>query len=154
MTGPLNPPTTDLVAQAWLRLAVPTARVGDAVPPADLALRTDGFIRTTAAGGAPNPYVPMREPVVAAECFVAPPEGSGVTKIPWNRAGSLASRVLQATFDPALQGRVIDLSSIGTYAPARVHTVTALDEPHRVEDDPDNFARYDLDLLFLWTQGA
>jgi hypothetical protein len=156
VSEPLHRPTTELVAQGWLRLAVPDAGVGDAVPAADddpaavQVMRDVGFIRTGAVGGSPNPYVPMRQPVISAECFVAPPTEAS-RKVRWNRAAHLADRLVMATYDPALMGVVIDLSAIGPYGKARVHTVVALSEPERVEDDEDNYARYDLDLEFLWT---
>jgi hypothetical protein len=152
MTGPLYLPTTELVSQAWLRLAAPGVRVGSELPEADNALRTAGFIRTSIIPSAPDRYVPMRMPVVGAECWVAPDADTQETA--WLLAAQIAERLLAATFDRALQGVVIDLSGFGSYAPARVHDVTAISEPDRYEADPTDWARYDLDLAFTWTQGA
>jgi hypothetical protein len=142
-------PNTDLVASAWLRLAVPTIGVATTLPSDVTPLRTSGFVRVAAVGGSPNRYVPMRAPVVAAECWAAPTATS--SKPPWNRANQLAEQIMAATFNPALMGVTVDLSGVGDYAPARVHTVVALAEPGRVENDPSNYARYDVELLLSWS---
>lgn len=139
----------DILSVAWLKLAVPGVGVATSLPRvADTpALRTDGFVRVLTVGGSPDLYVPMRAPVVTAECWAAPAvEGSD--KVPWGRANSLAEAVVAATYDLALMDRVLDL---GAYPDVRVRTVTALSEPRRAENDPANFARYDVDLLFTWT---
>lgn len=149
MTAPLHRPTTELVAQAWLQLAVPGVGVDEELPAVNTALRTVGFIRTHTIDNAVNRYVPLREPVVVAECWLAPDAKTGVAS--WARAGQLAEKVVDATFDPVLMGVLIDLSSAGSYSPARVHTVTAISGPRRFEDDPTGFARVDVDLEFLWT---
>jgi hypothetical protein len=143
------PPNTDLVAAAWLRLAVPGVGVATTLPSDVAPLRTAGFVRVATVGGSPGRDVPMRNPVVVAECWAAPAASSA--KPPWNRANGIAEQIMAATFDPALMGVLIDLSAVGDYAPARVHTVVALTEPGRVDDDPSNFARFDIDLLLSWT---
>lgn len=146
-------PSTDLVAQAWLRLAVPGVRVGDVLPATDDALRTAGFIRAVTVGGRAATYVPLRSPVVTAECWVAPP-ANGAPRAPWNHAAQIAEQIVGATFDDTLMNVPVDLSSIGDYAPARVLTVIALGEPQRVPNDPDAFARFDLDLQLAWRVDA
>jgi hypothetical protein len=145
-------PTTDLVASAWLRLAMPGMGVATTLPKVEEtpALRTSGFVRVATIGGSPNRDVPMRAPVVAAECWAAP-STAGSSKPPWNRANGIAEQVMDACYQSALMGVLIDLSSVGDYASARVHTVVALTEPRRIENDPGNFARYDVDLLLSWT---
>lgn len=149
----MNAPSTFLVAQAWLTGAVPGPRVGDVLPPADAALRTDGFLRIHVVGGGVDPDVPLRGPVVAVECWVAPPDG-GTPQPPWLQAEALAARVLAATYDPAQRSQRVDLSAIGSITPARVLTVTALGEPQRVPDPAAGFARLDLDLLITWRADA
>jgi len=150
MTEPLKPPSIDLIAPAWLRLIVgidPT-KVATTLPSDVAVLRTGAFVQAmSGAGGSPNRDVPLRAPVVRVACWAAPPEGS--RQVPWGRASDAAERILTATYDPALMGRTIDLSSRG-YAPAHVLTVVALSEPARVEGDPSGFARYDIDLLVNW----
>jgi hypothetical protein len=106
-------------------------------------------MRTAQVGGSPDRYVPMREPVVQVECWLPPP-ASG-RQASWARAEQLANRVVAATYDRSLMGRLIDLSTVGNYAPARVHTVIALSEPDPVEEDDSDWSRFDVDLEFRWT---
>lgn len=149
--GPPYPPTTGLVARAWLALVLPDAvRVGDALPAPDAALRTVGFVRTDTTGGGVDLYVPMNHPIVSAECWVAPPK-DGSSLVPWNAAERLAGWVIAATYAPAFMGVVVDLTPFGAYAPARVHTVNALSVPRKGPDDPGNYARFDIDLDITWT---
>jgi hypothetical protein len=143
-------PNAELVAAAWLRLALPGIGVATTLPADVTPLRTDGFVRIAGVGGSPDRYVPMSHPAVQVECWAAP-ASEGSSKPPWNRANQLAEKVKQATYDPALMGVRLDLSSVGDYSPARVHTVVALSEPTRVENDPGSFARYDVDLLLSWS---
>lgn len=157
MTAPLLLPTTRYVVAGWLQLAVPGVGVGSELPDPDEqdqaaayeAARAAGFMRTALVGGSPDRYVPMREPVVQVECWFPPP-ASG-RQASWARAEQLANRVLAATYDGSLMGRLIDLSQVGSYAPARVHTVTALSEPDPVQEDQSDWARYDLDVSLMWT---
>lgn len=157
MTTPLYRPTTLLVSQAWLRLALPGVRVASELPEkADQALRTDGFLRTSTVGGGTDRYVPMRNPVIGVECWVAPDPAGGADpeQTAWLIADQLGERLLAATFDRALQGVAIDLSAFGDYAPARVHDVIAVSDPDRNDSDPSDWSRVDLDLAFTWTTGV
>lgn len=142
-------PTTRLVAEAWLRLAVPGPGVGRELPPASDQLRAAGFLRVAVVGGGIDPDVPFRQPVLQVECWWPPP-----LRREWShtiRAEQMANRLLAATFDRALMGRDINLTSVGTYGPARVHTVTALSEPDEVEEDESDWARFDLDVSVSWS---
>lgn len=150
MSAPLYAPTTETVGEGWLRVAVPDVPAGLELPSATSVLATGGFIRLAAIGGSPDRDVPVRAPVIAAECWIAP--ASATQKASWRRAHQLASRVLMASYDPALMGVALDLSGLGSYGPARVHTVTVLAEPRRV-DLEDDWARVDVDLLMKWTAG-
>jgi hypothetical protein len=145
-----NAPSPFLVAQAWLTAAVPGPRVTDVLPPADAALRTNGLLRVQVIGGTPDRDVPLRASVVTVECWVAPPAG-GTPLPPWHQAEALAERVLAATY--AVRNTRIDLSAVGDITPARVLTVIAVAEPHRVID-PGGFARLDTELLLTWRADA
>jgi len=147
MTTPLRP-TGELVAIAWLKLAVPGIGVATTLPSDATALRTSGFLQARTVGGSPDLYLPMRAPVVAVSCWAAP-STEGSSKPPWNRANSLAERIVAATYDRALMDVTVDVSA-SDYTDAHVRTVVALSEPIRVEDDPGNYARYDVDLLVRW----
>lgn len=143
MTTPVNPPTSTAVAEAWLRLAVPGVHAGTRLPAVDQSFRESGAIRLDAVGGTPDRDVPIRAPVVGVSCWF-PPQSNGAA--PWGRAEQLAERLVAATYNPDLQGVRIT----GKYAPARVLAVLALSEPVRIENDPSDFARYDVDLLINW----
>ncbi len=143
-------PSSDLVAAAWLRLALPGFGVATTLPADATPLRTSGFVRLLTVGGTPERDVPMRRPVVAAECWAAPATEAS-SKPPWGRAANLAEQLVAATYDRSLMDVTIDLSSQGDYSPARVRTVIALSEPRRIENDPANYARFDVDCEFLWT---
>lgn len=150
-------PTTELVVAGWLRLAVPGPGVDTDLPDGNDsaqvaaygAVATDGFLRIAPVGGSPDRDVPMRQPVVQIESWYAPRKDR-TAKSARHRASQLANRVLNATYDPAFQGQVIDLSTVGQYAPARVHTVTALTEPDEV-DEASDWSRFDVDVLVLWS---
>lgn len=146
---PVHAPTSRLVAVGWLSLALPGVGVGTELPKGSAASPTTGYLRTAVIGGTPGRDVPMRGPVVAAECWFPPHADTGDAS--WARAEDLAERVIAATYNPALMGVVVDLSSVGSYAPARVHTVVALAEPRRDENDPSGWARLDVDLAINWT---
>lgn len=151
-------PTTTLVAVGWLKMAVPGPAVGTDLPDPDdpaqaaayVAMQTDGFLRIANVGGSPDLYLPMRAPVEQVECWFPPPAGrtAGAAR---SRAEQLANRVLNATYDPALMGQVIDLSTVGSYAPVRVHTVSAFTEPDEVEADKSDWSRFDVDIELLWS---
>lgn len=142
-------PSSDLVAVAWLRLALPGFGVATTLPADATPLRTDGFVRVLTVGGTPETYVPLRRPVVAAECWAAPATQAS-SKPPWGRSANLAELLVAATYNRALMDVTLDLSSQGDYSPAHVRTVIALSEPRRIENDPANYARFDLDLAFTW----
>lgn len=153
MTLPvLLSPNTDLVAVAWLRRIPKVADYGVGVatslPADDAPLRERGFIRVTVVGGTPDLYVPLRRPIVAAECFAAPAEGS--SKVPWARAGQLAEWVWESTYDGAMRDLPLDMPQDG-YGRARVLTVSALTEPRRVPGDEAGYARFDVELELNWT---
>jgi len=148
MTAPLLLPTSSLVGRGWLTLALPDVGVGARLPVADDPLRAKGFVRAMVVGGDMDRELPVRRPVIGAECWVPPAVGSD--RPPWNHAEQIAARVAAATYDRALTGVTVDLSGVGDYAPAHVLTVIPLGEPQRVPD-PSNWARFDVDLLLTWT---
>lgn len=150
MSSPLLP-TTRLVATAWLQAAVPGPGVGKKLPEASDALRANGFLRVVpGVGGGPDRDVPAyRSPIVQVECWWPPATRSQFDH--WTYAEQLAERVVAATGDGALMGLPVDLSTVGNYGPARVHDVIALSDPDLVEEDPSDWARYDVDLLINWT---
>lgn len=148
--------TSPLVAAAWIKLVVPdVAGVGRRLPAVSEAMRAGGFVRVQVVGGTTGMYVPLQEPVVICECWW-PPIGEDPQLPPWNHAGQLAQALVDASQpDSGFQQRQVDLSQFGSgYGKAHVRTVTALDEPQEVLDDPSHFARYDVRLSIAWSQDA
>lgn len=142
-------PTSRLVAAGWLQMAVPGVQVGKELPAASDELRANGFLRVPVVGGSVDQDVAFYSPVIGVQCWWPPALRSEWNR--WTRAEQLAARVVEATFDPALMGVVIDLSGLGDIGRARVHDVTALGIPQEGEDDPSDWGRYDVDLLINWT---
>lgn len=152
MTTTLRP-TSPLVAAAWIKLVVPdVGGVGRRLPAVNDAMRAGGFVRVQVVGGSVGMYVPLQEPVVVCECWW-PPIGADTQLPPWNHAGQLAQALVDASQpDSGFQQRQVDLSQFGAgYGKAHVRTVTALDEPQEVLDDPSHFARSDVRLTLAWT---
>lgn len=150
MTTPLRP-TSRIVTLAWLKLAAPGVGADTALPAVSEATAISGFIRPQIVGGSPDRDVPLRNPVISAECWISP---HPVTrKVSWSRAEDLAERLAAAVYDRQLMNRVLDLSEFGNYAPARVLTGLALTEPRRAEGEPTDWARVDVDLQLFWTGG-
>jgi hypothetical protein len=145
-------PTSELVAVGWLRLALPgVSGVDTRLPAADDAMRASGFVRVDVVGGSPALGTPAwREPVLVAECWVPPADGSHVP--PWNQSGQIAQNIIDATDDWSLRGVTVDLSGIGDgeYGNARVDSVVARSEPVRVPADPNNYARTEIRIQVFW----
>lgn len=153
MTAPaLKAPNSDLVAVAWVRsipeLIASSVGVATELPADDAPIRQYGFVALIGSGGSPDPNVPIRRPVMTAQCWAAP-NATGSKKAPWSRAAGIAEWIWQATYDRTLQALRLDLSGL-KHGPAVVDTVTALSEPRRIYGDPSDFARFDVDLLFTW----
>lgn len=145
-------PNTDLVGVAWLKRnpKFSAKEIGIATSlPADRSKIVKGFITTTIVGGSPEIEVPIRRPIISVSSWAAPATSES-QKVPWSQASGIAEWVWEQTFDSAHQNVVLTFSLPG-YAQARVFTAIALTEPRRVEDDPSNYARVDVDLQINWT---
>lgn len=141
-------PTTELVAIAWLK-GVPTLPVGQigTTLPADETKYPDGFLQVLGVGGTPKPNVPVRRPVVRVSCWMP-----SASKPRYGEANDLAERVVSATYGDDGHGQTGRLVTPpgGKHAPAHVMSVFPVGEPQRV-NDPNGFARYDVDIAFHWS---
>jgi hypothetical protein len=148
MTTPY-PPTTDLVAVAWLKSVLgPFSAVGTTLP-TDRASWPDGFVQVLGVGGTPHVELPVRRPVVSVDCWVAPTQTSNSPR--WGQASVLAERVRLATEDKA-GPRVVVLT--GNYRPAVVMSAWAATEPRRIPDDSGGYAHYSLDVGLHWREAT
>lgn len=156
MTGPaINPPTSTIVCRAWLR-SVLRAEVGvdrKLPPEADANMRTYGFVVVMGVGGSPDIDVPLRRPVAGLRCWVAPPAADN-SIVQWNAAERLAGWVIAAAYAHPVIGATVDPRALGlgSYRPARVHTVIPVSEPREAPDDPSNYAGIDIDIQLNWTE--
>lgn len=151
MTTALRP-TSPLVVAAWVRLVVPdVGGVGRRLPATTPGMRAGGFVRVQVVGGATGAYVPLHEPVAICECWWPPADDRQLP--PWNHAAQLAQQLVDASQPGSgFQQRQVDLTQFGAgYGKAHVRTVTALDEPQEVLDDPSHFGRSDVRLQLTWT---
>lgn len=141
-------PTTELVAIAWLKgvSSLPVEQIGTTLP-ADETKYSNGFVQVLGVGGTPNPHVAMRRPVVRVSCWMP-----SASKPRYGEANDLAERVVEATYGAdghGQTGRLVTPSG-GKHADALVHSVYPVGEPQRI-NDPNGFARYDVDIAFHWT---
>jgi hypothetical protein len=154
MTTPALRATPELVAVAWLKTVV-----GDIVatslpkPSSDgsgLSWEETGFVTLVTAGGSPNLYVPLRDPVMGVDCWAA---NSQSQKPPWNKAACLAEAIQAACYDhPAIPQRVTLPSG---YPAAQVLSAYTTGEHRRINDDASSYARYSIPgLVIVWTEVA
>ena len=74
--------TPELVATAWLKTVVGD-RVATTLPKDNTSWSASGFCTLVTAGGTPNLYVPLREPVIGVDCWAVNPQSQ---KPPWRNA--------------------------------------------------------------------
>jgi hypothetical protein len=150
MTTPALRATPELVAIAWLKTVL-----GDIVattlpkPTANgLAWETTGFVTLITAGGSPNQYVPLRDPVMGVDCWAA---NSQSQKPPWNRAACLAEAIQAACYDHPAIPQTVTLPT--GYPAARVLSAYTTGEHRRINDDASSYARYSIPgLVIAWTE--
>lgn len=148
-------PTNELVAVAWLSQRVPglAGIVATTLPrPLDggaISWADTGFVQVQALpGGSPNIDVPVRKPVVQADCWAASATNA---KPPWNLANRLAELIRDATEnDAALYGKPVTLPV--NYLGAVVLSAWLISEPMRITGDPLGYARFSLDLAIDWVR--
>jgi hypothetical protein len=144
-------PHGELVAQAWLRgiEGVPTNGVGTTLPKDNSTWAASGFVQISVAGGTPDPYNPISNPVIGVDCYACTMNGS---QPPWGKANQLVEIIKLSGYgtvdslNPA--HRVVALAP--QYQNARVQTAYAITEPKRMPSDEARFARYHLDMQFSY----
>jgi hypothetical protein len=147
--APTLRPTIDVVAVALIRVlsAIPASRV-DTTLPKDTAVWSDGFVQVIGVSEQSGMYVPLHASVINVSCW-ATNIGSG--KPPWGKANQLSEIIKVACLEHSNFPVTLDLSTLGDYGPARVHSAYFITEPHRIPSDEGSYARYDGDLQIHWT---
>jgi hypothetical protein len=150
MTTPTLRATPELVATAWLKTVVGD-RVATTLPkPVNdvLSWADGGFVTLITAGGTPNLYVPLRDPVMSVDCWATNP---GSQKPPWDKAAILAEAIQAACYDHAGIPQTVALPS--GYPQARVLSAYTTGEHRRITDDASSYARYSIPgLVIAWTE--
>ncbi|MCW2898568.1 MAG: hypothetical protein JWO67_833 [Streptosporangiaceae bacterium] len=148
MPTPVLRADTEMVAIAWLLgcTGISNGMAASTLPKDNTSWSATGFVTVSTLVGAPNPYYPLRNPVLQVDCWATVP---GSNKPPWGIANNLAETVVAATYGAA--GRVVTLPAAG-YPPARVLSAWVVTEPRRVYSDPADYARYMLHLGLTWAE--
>lgn len=130
----------------WLHtLDLPVDGIGDTLPAEPDEWATNGYVQIpTTVGGSPNVDVPQRQPVMQVDCWANRPNSE---LAPWNRAESLASRIVEAA---QAQRGPITLTVPAGFRPVQLKSVWPRTEPRRLPNDPSRFARVSLDLEMRW----
>lgn len=149
-------PTNALVAEAWMSQRVPGITpdmVAMNLPRDPKVWAATGFIQLTIVPGSPNVDVPIRKPIIQADCYAATLDATGTVsrKKPYHRANALAELVRTATeLDTARYSTPVVMKA--GYAGAIVLSVYPLTEPVEIPDDPAGYARITLDLALDWAR--
>ncbi|MDX2697251.1 hypothetical protein [Streptomyces ipomoeae] len=139
--------TPELVATAWLKTIVGD-RVATTLPKDNSTWAASGFCTLTSAGGTPNLYVPLREPVMSIDCWAVNADSQ---KPPWNKAAMLAEAIQAACYDHPAIPQTVTLPA--GYPAARVLSAYTTGEHRRIPDDPSSYAHYLIPgLVIAWTE--
>lgn len=149
MAGTLKHANTELVAVAFLQSVLgQQGGVGAKLPGDQSSWADTGFVKIVALGGSPNPYAPLRRPVidVQAKWIVQSSKQPG-----WAKAAELAERIVAGCYG-AYQQPVEAVLPDG-YERAFVQSAYALTEPRRIGGDDSNIATFQFDLQLNWVGG-
>ena len=150
MTTPALRALPELVAEAWLKTVVGNIVATTLPKPSasGLSWENTGFVTLTNAGGSPNLYVPLRDPVMGVDCWAA---NSQSQKPPWRKAACLAEAIQAACYDHPAIPQTVSLPS--GYPAARVLSAYTTGEHRRVNDDASSYARYSIPgLVIAWVE--
>lgn len=139
--------TPELVTEAWLKTVVGD-RVATTLPKDNSSWAASGFCTLVVAGGSPNLYVPLREPVIGVDCWANSPSSQ---KPPWNIAAALAEAIQAACYNHPGIPQTVTLPA--GYPAAQVKSAYTTGEPRRIPDDPSSYARYSIPgLAIAWVE--
>ncbi len=147
-------PNSELVAVQWVLSlpGFPANKCATTLP--DVATwqgvgAGDGFVTLRVVGGSPDPYSPIRYPVLQLDGWAANPNSQGQPL--WGKAFDLLEIVKAATeCDSPDRAKVLNLP--GQYDDAEVRDTSALTEARRFPiPDPTGWARTTMDMAMVWT---
>lgn len=138
--------TTEQVAVSWLK-GVVGDRVATTLPKDNASWAASGFCTVVTVGGGAQMYVPLREPVVAVDCWAVNPDSQ---KPPWFKAARLAEAIQAECLAHPTVPRTVILG--GGYPNAQVKTAYTAYELRRINDDASSYAHYSLGLSLSWVE--
>jgi hypothetical protein len=138
--------TTEQVTTAWLK-GVVGDRVATTLPKDNASWAASGFCTVVTVGGGASMYVPLREPVLAVDCWAVNPDSQ---KPPWFKAAQLAEAIQAACHAHTGVPSTVVLGD--GYPSAQVKTAYTAYEARRVPDDASSYARYTLGLVLGWVE--
>lgn len=143
----LIPANPELVAIAWLNSLSYTASaplVGTTVPQ-DPTAYAQGFVQVTVVGGITDNDLPERKTVFQFDVYVP---SINSKKPQWGRASAVAENIVRGTSG---FNNVTGAYSLGAgFEQARVQGALLASDPRRVNNDPQGYARYTVDIQIMW----
>lgn len=141
------PPNSELVAQAWISsLAnISSSIVKTQLPADNTTWAASGFVHVVGVvGGASDPYVPVKNPVVQVDTYAVNPNTDNPD---WGQASTLAEYIRAGTY--LLEKTHVSLTTRSGFDNAQVLQATCT-EPRRIPNDPSGYARYTMDVNLTW----
>jgi hypothetical protein len=165
MTGPLQHPTSELVAQAWIAAMtpIPASAIATQLPQDNTAWTVLSdiygvstnimqFVTVRVVGGTPQENVPIAHPIIEVTCFATKPTSN---KPPWFAANQTLELIRLATYNRQLNefGRALNITQGNVeYNSASVISSVMHTEPRRLYSDAANYALYQADMSLCWRE--
>lgn len=151
--------TGELVGITWLKangapFGIEVDKIASTLPRDATAWAGTGFLTVRALpGGSYAPNGTKRSTTLQVDAWWSPSTASASSgKVPWAKANNLIEAVVMATEAPVTPYSST-LALPGAFPAVQVLSVyPAYGEPTRIEDDPNGYARYQLDLSVDWAR--
>lgn len=146
-------PSSTVVMLAWLRQVAGLAPAGAAASLPDVSAWFDtGFVTVPAlAGGAPNAYLPERQPVMQVDTWGANRASAAATsvsrKLPLGLANELADKIVLATYLP-----VPELVLPVQFKPVWLESVYPVSEIRKMPEPDTSYAHFSVDIAMNWIE--
>lgn len=144
-------PSNELVATAWLKSIPGFAidSVGTQLPSDETSWAANGAVTVKVAGGSPDIYLGVRNPVIQVDCWATIPNSD---RLPWAQARAIAESIRFATMDSQNLGRTLSISANGVdYPNAWAEAAYFLTEPRDVYSDVGDYAGSSFDMQLSWS---
>lgn len=142
-------PTSELVILSWLATlpGITSGMVANDLPKDTGTWSANGFVTAVVAGGVPDPYIALRQPLVQLDFWACSPNAQRPS---WGKAHALAETAINAGIRSG-NGH-LDVTVKTGYGRARIHEVWPVMEPQRLRDDASAYARVRCDFRATWSE--